>query len=845
MGATLDMNSHPVINITDATGAHEATSLSQVIDLITASSQGVPLSLLPGTTGGVFTKFSDGSIALSRTVVSVKSFGAKGDGSTDDTTAIQNALNDTSFGVLYFPRGTYMINATGLTGTSSKFWVGEGIDISIIKLSAAPTTNPILFNSQTNAYFRDLTFDGNGKLTNFATSVYPNVLPIIYMLGGNNFGFNRVKFTGFDTCGLLTNTANTIVVKDCIFNGSTQTGGLALSGYRASATTGTNGSISASSTTFNSTTANFQPGDVGKLITINGAWTGGASLQATITARNSATQVVLDTPAATTVSTATFSYGGTPVGIYGLFLAGTGTAGAADNLYNFLVDGCQFNNCCCALSGHDGQFINNIINKPNFGAGVNTQGQLSNYNIVISGNVIHDGNPSRDSAGAYPGGIENWAYRSVVSNNTVRAMWGPGISVAGKNCTVTGNTSLNNGQSGVAGSAGIAAFYQDANFNCSGSIITGNKCTDDQGVKTQQYGYFEQSTLTSGSDVNPAMNDFGGNAIADTLLRSVPSRGINFNTVANLDSAAGFVGGNHQLIGTNGLSLNNNNWQHIIATGGTQTANRTLTINNNDGDRTVSLTGNLTTSGSQPITLTATGSTNVTLPTAGTLATLAGSETFTNKTLTSPTINTPTIAGGNVNALSGLSVADPSGFNFQFVSNSSPAQTANRSLTFNINNVSSTLGVTSSTSIGRGQYQGTNTNDSATAGNIGEYVSGSTGSTAMTTNVSQNAASISLTAGDWDVQGACQFTGQATTQVNYLDASISTTSATSDTSIDRQNRLIYPQTQLYNITSPGCVMTPWSRISLSSTTTVYCVANSAFNGGTQNVSGKIWARRVR
>jgi len=46
----------------------------------------------------------------------------------------------------------------------------------------------------------------------------------------------------------------------------------------------------------------------------------------------------------------------------------------------------------------------------------------------------------------------------------------------------------------------------------------------------------------------------------------------------------------------------------------------------------------LATSGAYSLTLTATAATNVTFPTTGTLATLAGSENLTNKTLTSPTI---------------------------------------------------------------------------------------------------------------------------------------------------------------------------------------------------------------
>jgi len=53
----------------------------------------------------------------------------------------------------------------------------------------------------------------------------------------------------------------------------------------------------------------------------------------------------------------------------------------------------------------------------------------------------------------------------------------------------------------------------------------------------------------------------------------------------------------------------------------------------NNGTKTITLGGNLTTSGANNLTLTTTGATNVTLPTTGTLATLDGTETFTNKTI--------------------------------------------------------------------------------------------------------------------------------------------------------------------------------------------------------------------
>lgn len=71
--------------------------------------------------------------------VTVKTFGAKGDGVTNDTQAVQNAMN--SGGLVYFPPGTYLIDSVTVKSNTKISGAGKGV--TILKLLDAPT-GPLL-----------------------------------------------------------------------------------------------------------------------------------------------------------------------------------------------------------------------------------------------------------------------------------------------------------------------------------------------------------------------------------------------------------------------------------------------------------------------------------------------------------------------------------------------------------------------------------------------------------------------------------------------------------------------------------------------------------------------------
>jgi hypothetical protein len=89
----------------------------------------------PAGTGAVSTTVQ----AKLRETVSVKDFGATGDGSTDDTTAISNAITyvSTNGGAVYFPAGVYLTSASLVIDAPNVTLYGDGASQSTIQSNSA------------------------------------------------------------------------------------------------------------------------------------------------------------------------------------------------------------------------------------------------------------------------------------------------------------------------------------------------------------------------------------------------------------------------------------------------------------------------------------------------------------------------------------------------------------------------------------------------------------------------------------------------------------------------------------------------------------------------------------
>lgn len=157
------------------------------------------------------------ALVAKRYGTSVKKFGARGDGITDDAAAIQNALNSGNK-YIYFPEGTYIVG-TKLSVLANTAIVGSGFG-SVIK--CADSTNIVMMelNDVDDVIIENLKFDGNAANNSYGGPAYHHCLHIYQ---GERVVVNNVLFVDNIFSGIWMNGTNLgsqgPVISNCYFSG--------------------------------------------------------------------------------------------------------------------------------------------------------------------------------------------------------------------------------------------------------------------------------------------------------------------------------------------------------------------------------------------------------------------------------------------------------------------------------------------------------------------------------------------------------------------------------------------------------------------------------------------------
>lgn len=139
--------------------------LLEDVDPVDTKASSASLAFLQAGTGAVARYAQD----KMRDVVSVMDFGAKGDGATDDTSAIQAALNSAAKQVVFPAGGTFLINGGITVTTTAQKITAYG---ATIKLKNSASTKWLMQSTATDVVFSGGTWDGNKANGNATGSTY-------------------------------------------------------------------------------------------------------------------------------------------------------------------------------------------------------------------------------------------------------------------------------------------------------------------------------------------------------------------------------------------------------------------------------------------------------------------------------------------------------------------------------------------------------------------------------------------------------------------------------------------------------------------------------------------------
>jgi hypothetical protein len=181
-----------------------------------------------------YTPSGSGAVARSASskfgdVVSVKDFGAVGDGVTNDSAAFQAAVN--AHESVFIPEGTYLLNSQVVLRANSRVF-GAGMQATRILAPNVPAvypqgifhaSSPNLATQLEGIELSDMEIEGFVATLGFSTQ-----RPLVQFAGVKDCIVERVKFSGFRGDGIIVDSTNVhlavrnntnVTIQDCVFDG--------------------------------------------------------------------------------------------------------------------------------------------------------------------------------------------------------------------------------------------------------------------------------------------------------------------------------------------------------------------------------------------------------------------------------------------------------------------------------------------------------------------------------------------------------------------------------------------------------------------------------------------------
>ncbi len=186
-----DAKQNRIANLADPTGANDAVNFKTLLNMTDGGASDAILSLLGDTsnpTSGdaligvkqpLFWSVGRTQHEVNAERISVKDFGAKGDGVTDDTVALTNAITECAkAGIkLTWPAGTYLATRFKVSGDNYVYnWAAEGK--VILKSTATTPLGPNWIDD----YFIRLE-GGTASLINYSTTINPGDTTVVISAG--------------------------------------------------------------------------------------------------------------------------------------------------------------------------------------------------------------------------------------------------------------------------------------------------------------------------------------------------------------------------------------------------------------------------------------------------------------------------------------------------------------------------------------------------------------------------------------------------------------------------------------------------------------------------------------